>query len=115
MPTGWSNDPIRLSTVPRKLIADQCILQGPLKPVLVSGPDQGATRYMISNFSTIYSWITSAEELLYLTEPYSVVRILRSVENDFSGLQTKLFEFLYEHSHPDQLLWLALALVLACS
>ena len=108
VPTGWSNDPSRLSTVPRKFIADQYILQGPLTPALASVPDQGATGYLISNFSNIYFWITDSDELLYMTEPYSVVIILRCMENDFSGLQTKLLRPLYEHSPPDQILWLSL-------
>ena len=60
---------------------------------------------MVSDFSKIYFWITGSDEVLYVTEPYSVVVILRRMENDFSGIQTKLLTPLYEHSPPDQLLW----------
>lgn len=105
MPSGWSNDPHRFQIVPRKLLASTYFLQGPMLVALASDPDRGASRYMISNYSKLYFWIPDSDELLYVTEVYSLTRILRRLDEDGFGLQTKRLKPLSQHSPPDQRLY----------
>ena len=103
VPAGWSNDPSRLQVVPRKFPADDYTFLG-FKAARISDPDRGAPRYMISNHSRLYFWTPSSGELLYVTELYSLTRILCRMDEDFFGLQTKPLKPVSQHSPPHQ--WL---------
>ena len=70
--------------------------------VLASEPDRGPSRYMISNYSKLYFWIADSDELLYVTEVYSLTKILRRMNEDHFGPQTKRLKPLSQHSPPDQ-------------
>lgn len=97
VPIGWSNDPSRLQIVPMILPADQYSLQGPIFAALASDSNHGAPQYMISIFSRLYFWTPGSDDLLYMTELYSLTRILRRM-NTGSELQTKPLKPLPQHS-----------------
>ena len=105
VPTGWSNDPHPFQIVPRKLLASTYFLQGPMLVALASDPDRGPSRYMISNYSKLYFWIADSDELLYVTEVYNLTKILRRMDENRFGLQTKRLKPLSQHSPPDQRLY----------
>lgn len=59
---------------------------------------------MISYFGKLYFWTPGCSELLYVTEAYSLKKILRRM-NEGSDIQTKPLKPLSQHSPPDQLLY----------
>lgn len=71
---------------------------------LVSESGRGPLQYMIYNNSRLYFWTPSSGELLYVTELYSLTRILRIMDKVFFGLRTKPLKPVSQHSPPHQ--WL---------
>ena len=98
MPQGWTNDPSRLQFVAEIFPADDYILQRLLQVVLASDSKQGVSQYLISVYKNLFFWTPGSDDLLYVTELYSLNRILRCMNSDFPGLQTKPLKPLSHHS-----------------
>ena len=90
--------------VAKEFNAGDYTLQGST-PVLASDSGNGHTRYMISISRKLYFWTPGSDDLLYVTERYSLSRILRCMDSGSSELQTKPLKPLSQHSPPDQLLF----------
>lgn len=73
--------------------------------VLVSDSDLGAPQFMILAFHKLYFWTLGSDDLLYVTELYSLARILRRMNENFSGLRTKPLQPLSQHSPPHEPLY----------
>lgn len=89
-------------TVFRSISRERIHSQGLILAALASDLNHEAPRYMISVFSKLCFWTPGSDDLLYVTELYSLTRILRHVNTDSSEPRTKILKRLSHHYFEDQ-------------
>ena len=72
--------------------------------VLASDSGHKTPRYLVSHYGKLYFWTPGCDELLYVTELYTLNKILRRTDEGFV-MQTKPLRPLSHHSPPDQPLY----------